>query len=66
MCVIFVIITGFLAVSFYSNGAIVSAALSGMVCVILLIFFINNMIKNRACLFGNKTDCHKKRAQNTH
>ncbi len=60
MCIIFIAISGFLAVSFYMNGDIAYAVPSAAVGVILLIFFIRNLINNSACLFGRRTDCNKK------
>ncbi|MCK5648614.1 MAG: hypothetical protein KAI22_07010 [Gammaproteobacteria bacterium] len=60
MCILFIAISGFLAVSFYTNGDITYAVMSGAVCSVLLIFFIRNMINNSACLFGRRTDCNKK------
>ncbi len=60
MCLIFIAITGFLAVSFFMNGDIIYAILSGVICFVLLIFFIRNLFLNGACLFGRRTDCHKK------
>jgi len=59
MCIIFIVISGFLAVSFYSNEQLFFALGSGIVCLILLSFFIRNLITNSGCLFGKKTDCRK-------
>jgi len=55
------VITGFLSVSFFSSGDMLFAALSGLVCSVLLIFFIRNLVTNSACLFGKKTDCGEKK-----
>ncbi len=59
MCIIFIIITGFLSVSFYTNGEIFFALISGVICLILASFFIQNLIHNSGCLFGNKSNCRK-------
>ncbi len=61
MCIIFIVITGFLSVSFFSSGDMLFALLSGLVCTVLLGFFIRNLVTNSACLFGKKTDCGKKK-----
>ena len=60
MCLIFIAITGFLAVSFFMNGDVIYSILSGAICFVLLMFFIRNLFNNGACLFGLRTDCHKK------
>lgn len=60
MCILFIVISGFLTVSFYTNGDITYAVISGVVCSVLMIFFISNMINNSACLFGRKINCNKK------
>ena len=63
MCIIFIVISGFLAVSFYSNGDIIPAIASGLICFVLLFFFARNLYNNGACLFSNlfgkKKDCRK-------
>ncbi len=61
MCIIFMVVTGFLAVSFYSNGDTFYAALSAAVCCVLLFFFIRNLINNGACLFSRSDDCNKRK-----
>ncbi len=61
MCIIFIVISGFLAVSFFVNGDIAYAIPSGAVCLVLLIFFIRNLIKNSGCLFGHRTDCNNRK-----
>lgn len=59
MCIIFIVITAFLAISFFSNGDTLYAVLSAAVCSVLLFFFIRNLINNGACLFSRKKDCNK-------
>jgi ABC-type lipoprotein release transport system permease subunit len=60
MCIIFIVITGFLTFSFFMDGSILYAAISGVICGVLMIFFIRNIINNAPCLFGRRTDCKKK------
>jgi len=59
MCIVFIVISGFLAVSFYSNDQLLFALGSSIVCLVLLSFFIRNLITNSPCLFGKRTDCGK-------
>ncbi|MCU7938588.1 MAG: hypothetical protein KZQ64_09815 [gamma proteobacterium symbiont of Bathyaustriella thionipta] len=60
MCIVFIVITGFLAFSFYMDGSMLYALMSGSICAVLMIFFARNIINNAPCLFGSRTDCKKK------
>ncbi len=60
MCIVFIVITGFLTFSFYMDGSMLYASISGLICSVLLIFFVRNLINNAPCLFGKRTDCKKK------
>lgn len=60
MCIVFIVISGFLAFSFYMDGAMLYALVSGAICAVLMSFFIRNFINNAPCLFGRRTDCKKK------
>ena len=59
MCIVFIVISGFLAVSFYSNNQLLFALGSVLVSLVLLSFFVRNLITNSPCLFGKRTDCRK-------
>ncbi|MBE9526428.1 MAG: hypothetical protein IME94_05575 [Proteobacteria bacterium] len=59
MCILFIVISGFLTISFYMNGEFILASVTGIICAILFVFFIRNLINNVPCLFGKRTDCHK-------
>ena len=46
--------------NFYDNGFIIQAYMSAAVASLILGFFTYRMIKNRRCIFGDKTDCNRK------
>lgn len=59
MCIIFIVITGFLSISFFLQGDLILAIINSIIFVILSFFFMKNLIKNGPCLFGKRSDCKK-------
>lgn len=46
--------------SFFSQGLIPHAVISGLLASISLFFLIRKLIFNGRCIFGKETDCNKK------
>jgi len=46
--------------NFYDNGFTTQAMMSWALALLILIFFTYRMIKNRRCIFGDKSDCNRK------
>jgi len=47
--------------SFFSQGLIPHAVISGILASVSLFFFIRKLISNGRCIFGNDTDCNTKK-----
>ncbi|MDP2849704.1 MAG: hypothetical protein Q8O20_01380 [Sulfuricurvum sp.] len=46
--------------SFFSQGLIPHAVISGLLASLSLFFLIRKLIFNGRCIFGKETDCNKK------
>jgi predicted membrane protein len=60
MCLLIASAIMFAAFNFYENGFITQAIMSAVFALIIFSFFTYRMIKNRNCIFGDKSDCNKK------
>ena len=47
--------------NFYENSFATQAYMSWGLASLILSFFTYRMIKNRRCIFGDKTDCNRKK-----
>ena len=60
MCFIISIVFFVTAYKFYELGLQTQAFMSAFLALVIFIFFIYRIIKNRKCFFGNDKDCNKK------
>jgi hypothetical protein len=60
MCLLIASAIMFAAFNFYENGLLMQAIMSAIFALIIFSFFTYRMIKNRNCIFGDKSDCNKK------
>ncbi len=59
MCLILTLAFIAAAFSFFSQGLIPHAIISGIIAVLSLFFFIRKLITNGRCIFGKDRDCNK-------
>lgn len=59
MCLILTLAFIFATLTFYSQGLIIQATMSGVIATISLFFFIRKLITNGRCIFGKDRDCNK-------
>lgn len=61
MCLILTVTFIVAALSFFGQGLMPHAIISGFLASISLFFFIRKLIVNGRCIFGNDTDCNAKK-----
>ena len=59
MCLILTLAFIVAAFSFFTQGLIPHAIISGVIAAISLFFFIRKLITNGRCIFGKDRDCNK-------
>ncbi|DAB38427.1 MAG: hypothetical protein A2552_07465 [Sulfuricurvum sp. RIFOXYD2_FULL_44_160] len=60
MCLILTFALIVATLSFFSQGLLPHAIISGLLASLSLFFFIRKLIFNGRCIFGKETDCNKK------
>jgi hypothetical protein len=60
MCLILTFAFILATLSFYSQGLILQAFMSGVVALVSLFFFIRKLYFNGRCIFGKDRDCNVK------
>jgi hypothetical protein len=60
MCFVLTIVFIVAAFSFFSDGLILQAIISGVIASTALFFFIRKLIFNGRCIFGKDRDCNSK------
>jgi Na+/glutamate symporter len=59
MCLILTFAFFLATLSFFSQGLIPHAIISGIIASVFLFFFIRKLITNGRCIFGKDRDCNK-------
>ena len=59
MCLLIASAILFAAYTFYIDGYLLQAIISAVLALLVYSFFTYRMIKNRRCIFGDKTDCNR-------
>ncbi|HFU74563.1 MAG TPA: hypothetical protein ENK65_03320 [Helicobacteraceae bacterium] len=57
MCLILTFAFLVSSVAFYMHGLMTNSIISLSIALVSISFFTYRMVKNRACIFGNKKDC---------
>ena len=63
MCLIIAMALFFAAYNFYEKGFTTQALMSASVGLVIFVFFVYRIVKNRRCFFGNDTDCNKSKKE---
>lgn len=58
MCLILTFAFILATLSFFSKGLLIQAAMSGIIALISLFFFIRKLYFNGRCIFGKDRDCN--------
>lgn len=59
MCLILTLAFILATLTFYSQGLMTQAIMSGGIASLFLFFFIRKLITNGRCIFGKARDCNK-------
>lgn len=64
MCLILTFAFILATLSFYSQGLMIQAVMSGIIASLSLVFFIRKLYFNGRCIFGKDRDCNVKPSGN--
>ncbi len=59
MCLLIASAMYFAAYTFFMNGFLIQASISGVMATLIISYFSYRTIKNHRCIFGKQKDCNK-------
>jgi len=61
MCFVIAVVFFVASYNFYEKELQIQALMSALFGLVILIFFIYRVVKNRRCFFGSDKDCNKRK-----
>jgi len=59
MCLLIAMAIAMAGFNFYNHDYFLQAYVSWGVAILVVVFFTYKMVKNRECIFGDKSDCNR-------